>query len=422
MKIQLPYGRGRLAGILPDDRVKAVLNSGIDTYCPAAEPVALVAESLRNPIGSKPLHELSRGKKRVVLLASDHTRPVPSKVIIPQMLEEIRGGNPEAEVTILIATGCHRGPTREELEEKFGPQIVSKEHIFIHDSADEAVMVDMGTLPGGGKLLLNRLAVQADLLVSEGFIEPHFFAGFSGGRKSVLPGVAGRETVYANHCARFIDDPNARCGILEGNPIHQDMLFAARKANLAFIVNVVIDSAHRVIASFAGDCDEAHREGTKFLEGLCRVPAVPADIVITTNNGYPLDQNIYQTVKGLCTAEAAAKPGGVIIMAAACEDGAGGEAFFQTFAQDRDTDHILKQIRAVPAEKTQADQWQSQIFARILSHFQVIFISQAPDEMVRAFHMTPAHSLEQALKQAEELLGYAGSITVIPEGISTIIV
>ena len=422
MKIQLPYGRGRLAGILPDDRVKAVLKSGIDAYRPAAGPRELVEESLRSPIGSSPLHELSRGKRRVVLLASDHTRPVPSKIIVPQMLEEIRRGNPEAEITILIATGCHRGPTREELEEKFGPQIVSKEHIFIHDSADEAVMVDMGTLPGGGKLLLNRLAVQADLLVSEGFIEPHFFAGFSGGRKSVLPGVAGRETVYANHCARFIDDPNARCGILEGNPIHQDMLFAAQKANLAFIVNVVIDSAHRVIASFAGDCDQAHREGTKFLEGLCRVPAVPADIVITTNNGYPLDQNIYQTVKGLCTAEAAAKPGGVIIMAAACEDGAGGEAFFQTFAQDRDADHILKQIRAVPAEKTQADQWQSQIFARILSHFQVIFISQAPDEMVRAFHMTPAHSLEQALKQAEELLGYAGSITVIPEGISTIIV
>ena len=422
MDIRLPYGRGVLEGTLPDSRVKAVLKSGIDAYRPAAGPRELVEESLRSPIGSSPLHELSRGKRRVVLLASDHTRPVPSKIIVPQMLEEIRRGNPEAEITILIATGCHRGPTREELEEKFGPQIVSKEHIFIHDSADEAVMVDMGTLPGGGKLLLNRLAVQADLLVSEGFIEPHFFAGFSGGRKSVLPGVAGRETVYANHCARFIDDPNARCGILEGNPIHQDMLFAAQKANLAFIVNVVIDSAHRVIASFAGDCDQAHREGTKFLEGLCRVPAVPADIVITTNNGYPLDQNIYQTVKGLCTAEAAAKPGGVIIMAAACEDGAGGEAFFQTFAQDRDADHILKQIRAVPAEKTQADQWQSQIFARILSHFQVIFISQAPDEMVRAFHMTPAHSLEQALKQAEELLGYAGSITVIPEGISTIIV
>lgn len=422
MDIRLPYGRGVLEGTLPDSRVKAVLKSGIDAYRPAAGPRELVEESLRSPIGSSPLHELSRGKRRVVLLASDHTRPVPSKIIVPQMLEEIRRGNPEAEITILIATGCHRGPTREELEEKFGPQIVSKEHIFIHDSADEAVMVDMGTLPGGGKLLLNGLAVQADLLVSEGFIEPHFFAGFSGGRKSVLPGVAGRETVYANHCARFIDDPNARCGILEGNPIHQDMLFAAQKANLAFIVNVVIDSAHRVIASFAGDCDQAHREGTKFLEGLCRVPAVPADIVITTNNGYPLDQNIYQTVKGLCTAEAAAKPGGVIIMAAACEDGAGGEAFFQTFAQDRDADHILKQIRAVPAEKTQADQWQSQIFARILSHFQVIFISQAPDEMVRAFHMTPAHSLEQALKQAEELLGYAGSITVIPEGISTIIV
>ncbi len=421
MDIRLPYGRGVLEGALPDSRVKAVLKSGIDAYRPAAGPRELVEESLRSPIGSSPLHELSRGKRRVVLLASDHTRPVPSKIIVPQMLEEIRRGNPEAEITILIATGCHRGPTRAELEEKFGPQIVAEERIVIHDSADEASMVDLGTLPGGGRLRLNRLATQADLLVSEGFIEPHFFAGFSGGRKSVLPGVAGRQTVYANHCAQFIDDPKARCGILDGNPIHRDMLFAARKAGLGFIVNVVINSDRQIVASFAGDCDLAHRKGAEFLAGLCRVPAKPAEIVITTNNGYPLDQNIYQTVKGLCTAEATGIPGSVIIMAAACEDGAGGEAFFQTFAQEQDAGHILERIRAVPSDETQADQWQSQILARILENFRVILISEAPDELVRSLHMLPAHSLEEAVSLADRLLGFPGKITVIPEGVSTII-
>ena len=410
-----------LEGELPDGRVKAVLRSRIDEYRPACGPWELVEKSLREPVGSRPLRELARGKRRVVLLASDHTRPVPSRVIVPQMLREIRAGNPEAEITILIATGCHRAPTQEELAEKFGPQIVEEERIAVHDSADDASMVELGVLPGGGRLRLNKLAVQADLLVSEGFIEPHFFAGFSGGRKSVLPGVASRQTVYANHCARFIDDPHARCGVLDRNPIHKDMLFAARKAGLAFIVNVVINSAHEVVASFAGDCDLAHREGAAFLAGLCRVPAEPADIIVTTNNGYPLDQNIYQAVKGLCTAEAAGTPGGVIIMAAACEDGAGGEAFFQTFAQDRNASHILERIRAVPAEETQADQWQSQIFARILSQYRVIFISRAPEEMVRSFHMTPARDLEQALALADQMLGREGSITVIPEGISTLV-
>jgi nickel-dependent lactate racemase len=421
MKIRLPYGRGTLEGTIPDRRVAGVIQGHLDDYRPEASEWELVADSLRHPIGSKPLRELAQGKKTVVLIASDHTRPVPSKIIVPQMLDEIRAGNPQAEVTILIATGCHRGTTKQELEEKFGAELVQREHIVIHDCWKAEELVELGTLPGGGALVINRLAAQADLLVSEGFIEPHFFAGFSGGRKSVLPGIASQKTVYANHCARFIDSPKARSGILEGNPIHRDMIFAARRAGLAFIVNVVINSRHEVIASFAGDCEQAHLAGAKFLSGLCCAPAIPADIVVTTNNGYPLDQNIYQAVKGMCTAEATVRPGGVIIMAAACADGSGGESFLRTFAEDRSATHILEQIRKVPPDKTVADQWQSQIFARILSQHQVILISQAPQDMVRALHMVPASSIEEALALADQMLGREGTITVIPEGISCII-
>lgn len=422
MKIRLPYGRGMLEGEVPDERVSGVIKSRLDQYEPGKTGWELVAESLRSPVGSPPLHEAARGRKKVVLIASDHTRPVPSKVIVPQMLAEIRRGNPDAEVTILIATGCHRGTTKEELEEKFGAEIVERERIVVHDCQKEADMVSLGTLPGGGELLINRLAAQADLLVSEGFIEPHFFAGFSGGRKSVLPGIASQKTVYANHCAAFIDDPHARSGVLEGNPIHRDMIFAAKTAGLAYIVNVVLNSRHEIIASFAGEQEQAHLAGTKFLEGLCRAPAIPADIVITSNNGYPLDQNLYQAVKGMCTAEATAIPGGAIIIAAACEDGSGGEGFLQTFARDRDAAHILEQIRQVPSDRTKADQWQSQIFARILKDHHVICISEAPKEMVSALHMTPAGSLEEALEIADRMLGRAGTITVVPEGISSIIV
>ena len=338
------------------------------------------------------------------------------------MLSAIRRGNPHANITILIATGCHRGTTKAELIEKFGPEIAEREKIVIHDCADEDAMVTIGTLPSGGVLRINRLAAEADLLVSEGFIEPHFFAGFSGGRKSVLPGIAARETVYWNHNAEFIASPFARTGILEGNPIHRDMIYAARTAKLAFICNVVINAKHQVVGAFAGDCEQAHLAGTVFLKELCQCPKAPADMVITSNNGYPLDQNIYQAVKGMTAGEATCKDGGVIIMVAACNDGHGGESFMKTMTQNLSPSEILAQIQFTAKKHTVPDQWESQILARILSMFHVVLISQTDPELVRAMKMHPARDLPHALEIAEELLGRPGSVTVIPEGISTIII
>lgn len=422
MHISIPYGRGRLSADIPDDRINGVLCSHLESYTPALGESELVEAALGAPIGSDTLENLAAGRKNIVLIASDHTRPVPSKVLIPPMLAAIRRGNPHANITILIATGCHRETTKAELIEKFGSEIVEREQIVIHDCADEEAMVTIGTLPSGGVLRINRLAAEADLLVSEGFIEPHFFAGFSGGRKSVLPGIAARETVYWNHNADFIADVHARTGILEGNPIHRDMVYAARTARLAFICNVVINAKHQVVGAFAGDCEQAHLAGTEFLKGLCQTQKTSADIVITTNNGYPLDQNIYQAVKGMTAAEAACKEGGVIIMAAACNDGHGGESFMQTMTEDISAAEILKKIEATPKKDTVPDQWESQILARILSRFHVVLVSEADPALVKAMKMHPAKDLPHALQMAELLLGRKGSITVIPEGISTIVV
>ena len=421
MTIGLPYGRELLRGELPDERVLALAENRLETYVPEKSEEALIREAMENPIGSAKLEELARGKERVVVIASDHTRPVPSRLIIPPMLAAIRRGNPAAKITLLIATGCHRGTTREELVKKFGPEIVETESIVVHDCADEENLVTLGTLPSGGRLRINRLAAEADLLVSEGFIEPHFFAGFSGGRKSVLPGVAARETVYWNHNAAFIKDPYSRAGVLADNPIHRDMLYAARKANLAFICNVVINGAHRVLGAFAGDCDLAHRAGAEFLQKLCGTTLPIADIVITTNNGHPLDQNIYQAVKGMSTAETICREGGVIIMAAACEDGHGGEVFARTFREGGRAAEILERIEATPASETEADQWQSQIFARVLKKCRVVLISKADPELVRSLQMVPAANMEEALAAAWELVGREGSIVVIPQGVATIV-
>ena len=421
MTIHLPYGRTHLALELPESRVNGVLRSRLEEYIPTRGQRELVEAALAAPIGSEPLETLAKGKTNIVLIASDHTRPVPSKVLMPPMLAAIRRGNPEAKITILIATGCHRGTTKAELIEKFGPEIVENEEIRIHDCADEANMVTIGTLPSGGTLRINRIAAEADLLISEGFIEPHFFAGFSGGRKSVLPGIAARETVYWNHNAEFIASPLARTGILEGNPIHRDMVYAARTAKLAFICNVVINARHEVVGAFAGDCEQAHVAGTEFLKGLCQCPKTPADIVITSNNGYPLDQNVYQAVKGMTAGEATCREGGVIIMVAACNDGHGGESFMKTVAQDLTAGEILAQIQATPKCDTVPDQWESQILVRILSKFHVVLVSQWDPEQVKAMKMHPAKDLDEALQIAENLLGTAVPVTVIPEGISTII-
>ena len=422
MQLSFPYGKEFLKLDVADERLQGVLVSNLHNYKAEKDPRSLVEDALANPIGSPKLSELARGKKNIVLIASDHTRPVPSRVIVPPMLREIREGNPDADITILISTGCHRGTTREELISKFGEEIVANEKIVIHD-CDNSPLVHIGTLPSGGDLIINKLVVDADLVCSEGFIEPHFFAGFSGARKSILPGVASRTTVMANHCSEFIADPRARTGLLAGNPIHKDMVFAARAAKLAFICNVVINAEKEAIFAVAGDMEEAHEAGCRFLSSLCKVEAKPADIVISTNGGYPLDQNIYQAVKGMTAAEATVKPGGVIIMLAKSNDGHGGEHFYHQMADEPDIEKTLALFLSRGRNETVPDQWQTQIFIRVLQRATVIYMSDAPDEMVKNLHMIPVHSLEDAMAKAEEIVGRKdATVTAIPDGVSVMVI
>lgn len=421
-ELSFPYGKTTLNHRFQPSELAAVLTSSIEEYTPEADGAELIRRALEAPIGSPTLAELSRGKKTVVIIASDHTRPVPSKLIIPQMLSQIRQGNPEADITILIATGCHRGTTKQELIDKFGADIVAREKIYVHDCDDEEKLRSIGTLPSGGTCMVNTIALEADLLVAEGFIEPHFFAGYSGARKSVLPGIAGRATVLANHCSEFIAHPRARTGILEGNPIHADMLWAARKANLQFIVNVVLNGKKEVIHAVAGDTELAHQKGTEFLSSLCAVSAVPADVVISTNGGYPLDQNVYQSVKGMTAAEATVKEGGVIIMLSASSDGIGGDHFYHQLADEPDIHKTMSNFLQRRRDQTVPDQWQTQILLRILMRARVILISELPDEVVEKLHLIPAHSIPQALKMARALLGKEDiTITAIPDGVAVMV-
>lgn len=415
--IRFFYGASHLECDIPDARLKGVLVSRAHDYAPQATETELVRTALENPIHSPRLSDMAKGKRNIVLLASDHTRPVPSGILFPLMVEEIRRHNPDAAITILISTGCHRGASRDELAAKFGADVCDAFPIVNHD-CDASPVASLGRLPSGGELLINKIAAEADLLIAEGFIEPHFFAGFSGGRKSVFPGVTNRASVLANHCSAFIAHPCARTGILENNPIHQDMVFAAGAAKLAFIANVVINSEKKIIKAFAGHYDKAHLAGAAFVREMSAVPAAPADIVITTNGGYPLDQNIYQAVKGMTAAEATCREGGVIIIAARCEDGHGGEDFYGTFKNERSADAVMEAIMARSMYETVPDQWQSQIFARILRRFTVIMVTEAAESLVKDMHMRYAANLEDALAMADAILGRPdGTITAIPDGI-----
>lgn len=421
-EFMLPYGKETLKAEIEESHLAGVLLSELHSYKAPKSGSELVQEALEHPIGTPRLCDMAVGKKKIVVISSDHTRPVPSHIIMPLLLAEIRKGNPDAEITILISTGLHRLTTKDELEAKFGSEITNKEHIVVHDCDDKDNLVYLGKPPSGGDLIINRLAAEADLLVAEGFIEPHFFAGFSGGRKSVLPGVASRATVMYNHNSAFIADPHSRTGVIEGNPIHNDMLYAARAARLDFIINVVIDAKHDPVFAVAGDCDLAHRAGREFLASKCQVDAVPADIVISTNGGYPLDQNIYQSVKGMTAAEATVKEGGVIIMLSKASDGHGGKSFHETFRDEKDLNRMMQTFLDRGPDETIIDQWQSQIFARLLLKATVIFISSCDDQLVEDMHMIPAHSVEEAMEKAKEIVKKEDyTVTVIPDGVSVIV-
>ena len=417
--ISIPYGKTHISC---DLQPRGLLTSRVDQLKSTKSGLQLVEEAMANPIGSRPLHELAAGKRKCTIIISDHTRPVPSRDILPPMLAQLRQGNPEIDITLLVATGFHRPTTLAELEAKLGQEIAASEKIVVHDAFDPDSNVKIGILPSGAPLVIDRAAVETDLLVSEGFIEPHFFAGFSGGRKSVLPGVCDATTVLGNHCGEFIASPYARTGILENNPLHIDMVAAAEMANLAFIVNVVIDDDKKTVAAFAGDFKAAHAAGVSFLRPYCEVDAVPGDIVITSNGGAPLDQNIYQSVKGLTAAEASAKEGAVLIMCADLADGTGGEGFYQSLKNCESPEAHFAQCAATPQDQTIPDQWESQILARILMKHRVIFVSRPEMEVtLREMKLDYAPDLPAAIAMAKQDKGEHAEITIIPNGISVII-
>ena len=421
-EIAIPYERGTLPLHIEEAALEAVLTARVHSYRPPVGEEELVRQALAAPIGTPPLRELARGKDKVVVVTSDHTRAVPSKITLPLLLEEIRSGNPRADITILIATGLHRPTTEAEQRSMFGDAIVDHEHIAVNDAFRPEDFVSMGQLPSGAGFLVNRLAVECDLLITEGFIEPHFFAGFSGGRKSILPGICSEKTVNENHSFRAISSPYAKTGVLERNPIHEDMVVAARRVNTAFILNVALGEHKEIIAAFAGDVEEAHAAGVDFIRTQSQCPAVKGDIVVTSNGGYPLDQKLYQSPTAVATAEACCNPGAVIIMCCSCVDGMGGTHFEQLITMGT-PEEIEAYLSRIPPQETIPEQWCPQIYARILKKHPIILVTTHLDpQLVRKANMIPAASPDEALALARRMKGQDAGVVVIPDGVAVLAV
>lgn len=420
--IPIPYYTSTLALHVEEENLKAVLTAKMHGFHAEKSQEQLVLDALEHPVGSPRLRTLAEGKRNIVIVTSDHTRAVPSKITLPLLLKEIRSGNPYADITILIATGLHRPTTEEEQRRMFGDEIVDHEKIAINNAFAPEQFVELCTLPSGAVFQVNRLAAECDLLVTEGFVEPHFFAGFSGGRKSILPGICSERTVNENHSYKAVSHPRSNSGMLKDNPIHADMLCAAKAVNVQFIFNVALDGEKKIVAAWAGDLEKAHEAGVAFIRQWSQCPVVTGDIVVTSNGGYPLDQNLYQSPKAMATAEACAGEDGVIIMCCSCCDGMGG-AHFGQLIQRGTPDEIDRYLSSIPPEKTIPEQWCTQVCVRVLRKHPVILVTTflSHDE-VRKANMIPASTPDEALEIAYRLKGEQASVVVIPDGVSVLTV
>lgn len=420
MRVDIPYHKGTMPLHVEESNLKAVITALAPESAGKGES-ELVRDALETPIGSPPLRELAAGKKKILLITSDHTRAMPSRITLPLLLDEIRRGAPGAQIDIIIATGSHRSTTVEEQRAMFGDEIVDNESIYVHDCASDEDMRQVCALPSGAVFRVNHMAIECDLLAAEGFIEPHFFAGFSGGRKSVMPGIASIETINVNHSFKALSSPYAAAGVLDSNPVNLDMEAAARAVNLAFILNVALDADKKIIAAFAGDMETAHRAGCEFVSSFSTRPAVRGDIVVTGNGGYPLDQNLYQASKAASTAAMCAGEDGVIILLSGCADGFGGE-HFQELMLSGTVEEIEEKLSNIPPEETIPEQWVSQIFLGVMRKHRVILVTSNIDpELVKKANFIPAATADEALGIAFSIKGKDARVVVIPDGVSVVI-
>jgi nickel-dependent lactate racemase len=427
MRIHLAYGRSGLWVELPDNAAVTVIEP---RFVPGlADESAAIRAALRSPIGSQPLLELVRPKDTVAVVFSDLTRPMPNDRVLPVLLDELaQAGVSDSHITLINGLGTHRPQTGLELRRMLGDAVVGRYRVVQHNAWDDANLTPVGTNRAGRPVRLNRAYVQATARVLTGFIEPHIFAGFSGGPKAVLPGIADIEAILDNHNAAMIADPNATWAVTEahpkqglaGNPIWEEMLTIARSTAPTFLLNVTLNRERQITGVFAGDLLAAHRAGADFVRRTAMQPVPGAfDIVITTNSGYPLDLNLYQAVKGMSAAGRIVRPGGDIIVAAECWDGIPAHGEYRRLLWEAGSPEELLERIMSPGFRCH-DQWEAQLQAQVQLKANVhVYADGLSDEELRRALVIPCRSIEETvagLRRANP----AAAIAVLPDGPQTV--
>jgi nickel-dependent lactate racemase len=416
MLVNLAYGQGRLPVEFPEE-VTTVITPSHAAGLP--DEKAALLEALRNPIGAAPLAATVKPTDRVCIIFTDITRATPNDRILPWLLEHLPHV-PPGQITLLNSTGTHRPNTSAELRRMLSPAVVDRYRVVNHECEKHEDLVQVGVTNTGKPALLNRHVVEADVRIVTGFIEPHFFAGFSGGPKGIMPGCAGMETVMSNHGAQNIGDPRATFGITEGNPLWEELRDIALRAGPSFLLNVTLNEHRQITGVFAGDLIEAHRAGCSFVRSsaMQRVEA-PFDIVVTTNSGYPLDLNLYQGVKGASAAARIVKPGGMILLACECREGVPSGSPLDKLLRSASSSEEILAMLATPGF-VRPEQWQAQIQALIQRRATLLVHSLLSEDVIRAAHLLPCPDIGAAVRERLAALGPAGRVAVLPQGPLTI--
>jgi lactate racemase len=420
MIVRLAYGTGRLEVDIPDTAALTVVEP---VFVPAApDEAAEIAAALQAPIGSPALRGLAKPGGTVGIVFSDITRPAPNRLMIPAILAELAAaGVPKERITLFNATGTHRANTPAELARLLGEDVAARYRIVQNDARAVGAHASVGVTSSGNEILVLREFLACATRILTGFIEPHFFAGFSGGGKAIMPGLAHLDTVMRNHGAVNMDSPLAQWGILEDNPLRREIDEAMALARPDFLVNVALNRDKEITRCFAGDPVAAYREGTACVRRISLVAVdAPFDIVVTTNSGWPLDLNLYQAVKGMSAAARIVKPAGAIVIAAECRDGVPDHGSFgRLLRESRSPDELLARLRAPGFAMD--DQWQAHTLALILKKAEVhVHAAGLTDAQVTAALMTPCPSVGRRVEELLERFGPGARVCVLPEGPQTI--
>lgn len=413
----LAYGKGR---------VPLCLDAGLAQWhvvAPHETPAlpdaqAAFGDACGNPIASPPLREVVNANDRVVIVTCDGTRALPNRLLIPWLLDALP--TPDDHVTILLGNGTHRANTPEEIDAMFGADIARRVRILNHDCQEPDRNVFLGNTPSGAPIWLDKTYVEADKRIVLGFIEPHFFAGFSGGAKGVAPGVAGIESILYLHGYELIAHPSSTWGVMDGNPLRQAIQDIAATCPPEFLINVTLNGAKDITGFFAGDYVAAHAAGCERTREEAMTP-VPHrfPIVVTSNSGFPLDQNLYQTVKGMSAAARIVEDGGLIIVASECSDGIPLHGNFGAMLRQAHTAEALERmVRAL--SEPRLDQWQVQVFANILRRCRIALFSKLDPETTHACLMTPVDDIREAVAAELDSIGHGAPVAVLPEGPLTV--